>query len=167
MFVTEFRTLWVFNNAWHVFPNPLTTANICLVSSKFNSFCLLSLLFVALFFCCCCCCYFSYSLPWFLLHTCHLFRLPCFHFSTFQASKVFAGQELHSCIAESSSLGLLLSIWQIWQSVFHIFTLSFPVMECGISLEMLSGRVFITSNASNMMAPVCSWSSCKDMYGRD
>ena len=161
MFVTEFRTLWVFNNAWHVFPNPLTTANICLVSSKFNSFCLLYLFF---------CCFvlllllllllsFLFlalaTLPWFLLQMCHLFRLLYFHFSTSQASlQVFAIQELHSYIAESSSLGLLLSIWQIWQSVFHIFTLSFPVMECRISLEIWRDRVFITSNTSNMMAPV-------------
>ena len=94
--------------------------------------------------------------------------LSLFYFSTFQASlQVFTGQELDSCIAQSSSLGLLLSIWQIWQSVFHIFALSSPVMECGISLEIWRDRVFITSNTSNMMAPVCSWLSCKEMYGRD
>ena len=81
--------------------------------------------------------------------------LSLFYFSTFQASlQFFARQELHSCIAESSSLGLLLSIWQIWQSVFHIFTFSFPVMECRISLEIWRDRVFIASNVINMMAPV-------------
>ena len=174
MFVTEFRTLWVFNNAWHVFPNPLTTANICLVSSKFNSFvfCLCFLLhcfFVAavvvIFLIPCSCNSALVSSPH--LSPFQASLLSLFYFSTFQASlQVFTGQELDSCIAQSSSLGLLLSIRQIWQSVFHIFTLSFPVWNVAShwkygETEFLLPPILLT------WWPLCSWLSCKEMYGRD